>query len=337
MSLFRSALVAGTVLCAALVGTGCSKFGNDKNQVLKVNSHRIYREELDEVIAIYRQQMQAMQPESMLFATDGPLKKTSARQLIANYLMIDKAREMGIVIDSSKVNESIAAIKSRVGESAFKQELERTGSSESKLWGRIADGMLVDSLMKLVLSKIDSVSDDSCKSFYGAHPELFTEAGAVRVSHIFVPASKDSAAQQQAASQEAAKIEQQLRKGSDFASMARKYSKDPNAQNGGDMGWFKRGDVLKEIEQIAFALDSGAVSPVIPSEIGFHIIMKTGQKSSQVIPYEQVNNQIKMRLDMQNRTTAMRDYMDELIGKAKIKYIDTSLVPAPEVLPKERS
>src|SRR5690606_35033729 len=68
-------------------------------------------------------------------------------------------------------------------------------------------------------------------------------------------------------------ILQRLRDGEDFAALARRYSDAPgSAELGGDLGWFRRGRMVQEFEDMAFALGEGAVSPVVESDFGFHII-----------------------------------------------------------------
>lgn len=83
----------------------------------------------------------------------------------------------------------------------------------------------------------------------------------VRASHILVPTEKD-----------AEKILAELKKGKDFAELAKKYSKCPSSKNGGDLGFFGRGQMIKEFENAAFSLNSGEISKPVKTKFGYHII-----------------------------------------------------------------
>lgn len=89
----------------------------------------------------------------------------------------------------------------------------------------------------------------------------------VRISHILV--EKQSQAFQ---------IAEELRKGTGFAELARRFSQCPSGKRGGDLGFFGRGQMVKEFEQAAFALKLGEVSPPVKTKFGYHIIKKTGEK-----------------------------------------------------------
>src|SRR5690606_17713548 len=88
---------------------------------------------------------------------------------------------------------------------------------------------------------------------------------------VIVPDASEEA--REAARAQADTLLQRLREGEDFAALARRYSDDPgSAQLGGDLGWFRRGRMVQEFEDVAFALGEGAVSRVVESDFGFHII-----------------------------------------------------------------
>jgi parvulin-like peptidyl-prolyl isomerase len=90
-------------------------------------------------------------------------------------------------------------------------------------------------------------------------------ASKVRASHILV--EKQS---------QALRILEELKQGVSFAELARKYSQCPSAKRGGDLGFFGRGQMVKEFEQAAFALKEGEVSQPVKTQFGYHIIKRTG-------------------------------------------------------------
>jgi len=87
----------------------------------------------------------------------------------------------------------------------------------------------------------------------------------IRVSHILV--EKQS---------QALRILDELKQGASFAELARKYSQCPSAKRGGDLGFFGRGQMVREFEQAAFALKEGEVSQPVKTQFGYHIIKRIG-------------------------------------------------------------
>ncbi|MEM4728194.1 MAG: peptidylprolyl isomerase [Thermoplasmata archaeon] len=89
----------------------------------------------------------------------------------------------------------------------------------------------------------------------------------VRASHILVETE-----------QEAYQILDQLRAGRSFAALARQYSKCPSGQRGGDLGYFTRGKMVREFEDVVFALQKGQFSGPVQTKFGWHIILVTDRK-----------------------------------------------------------
>jgi len=89
----------------------------------------------------------------------------------------------------------------------------------------------------------------------------------VRTSHILV-----------ATEQEAQNVLEQLRSGRKFAELAKKFSSCPSGQSGGDLGYFTKGKMVKEFEEVAFMLNKGQYSGPVQTEFGWHIILVTDKK-----------------------------------------------------------
>ena len=89
----------------------------------------------------------------------------------------------------------------------------------------------------------------------------------VRASHILVPSER-----------EANRILEELRKGKDFAETAKRHSSCPSGKSGGDLGFFGKGQMVKEFEDAAFSLKAGELSKPIKTRFGFHIIKVTARK-----------------------------------------------------------
>lgn len=128
------------------------------------------------------------------------------------------------------------------------------------------------------------LSDDAVKAKYDS--EYANKPGEVEIHarHILVP---DEAT--------AKKIIAQLQKGADFAKLSSQYSKDPGAaQQGGDLGFFKRGDMVPEFSDVAFSLKDNEISPTpVKTQFGYHVIQVLGRRTAAPPPFDQVKDQIR--------------------------------------------
>ncbi|WP_347552363.1 peptidylprolyl isomerase [Pseudalkalibacillus hwajinpoensis] len=148
------------------------------------------------------------------------------------------------------------------------------------------------------------VTDEKLKEFYEENKDLFTE---LEASHILVDDEKT-----------AKEVKQKLDNGGVFAELAKEYSKDGSAENGGDLGIFKKGDMVAEFEEAAFALEEGEVSDIVQSQFGYHIIKL---KKKTVMPFEEAKDQVKEQYMVQNAKD-VPTVIDELIKDADVKVKD---------------
>ena len=110
-----------------------------------------------------------------------------------------------------------------------------------------------------------------------------------------------------------------LKAGADFAETARKQSDDPSAAMGGDLGWFRRGDMVAAFEKAAFSLDEGEMSSLVRTRFGYHIILVAGRAIDEPPPVDKVSGEIRMRLrkDLDRRLT--RNWLDDIRRRTYIE------------------
>src|SRR5262245_7131872 len=118
------------------------------------------------------------------------------------------------------------------------------------------------------------VTDEDARSYYAAHPEQFDSGERLHASHILIRVPGDApASQKEALRKKTQSLLDKVRKGEDFAALARQFSADAgSASKGGDLGAFHRGQMVQPFEAAAYALTAGAVSDVVETPFGFHII-----------------------------------------------------------------
>jgi peptidyl-prolyl cis-trans isomerase D len=134
------------------------------------------------------------------------------------------------------------------------------------------------------------------KEYYDLRKSEYVKDDQVKASHILIKAPKGDAAQEAAAKQKLAKIQEEL-KTSTFAEVAKKYSDDPGSKmKGGDLGWFTKGRMVPEFEKTAFELNPGQVSGPIQTDFGFHLIKVEGKKPAETTTFETARNEIAKKI-----------------------------------------
>ena len=180
------------------------------------------------------------------------------------------------------------------------------------------------------------LNEDDLKTYYKENLAQMSGKEERRASHILIAAGKDApAAERAAAKQRAEVLLQQVRKAPDtFAEVARKDSQDPgSAGQGGDLGFFGRGAMVKPFDDAAFGLEKNAISDVVESDFGYHIIKLTDIKKPPTPTFEEKRAEIEAQLKQQqaqrkfaeiaetftNTVYEQSDSLNPVVEKLKLK------------------
>lgn len=157
----------------------------------------------------------------------------------------------------------------------------------------------------------------------GIAAQGLTVEEAVHARHILIGVPADaSAADRSKARQTAQSVVGQLKRGAKFEDIAQKLSTDTgSAQNGGDVGFFPKGQMTPAFEQAAFALKPGQTSGVVETPFGFHVIRTIERREERTAPFEEVNGQIKEFLTRGQREKKLADFVTQLKTKARIELL----------------
>ncbi|MBR2509855.1 MAG: peptidylprolyl isomerase [Lentisphaeria bacterium] len=187
---------------------------------------------------------------------------------------------------------------------------------------------------KEIASKI-KVTDVQAKAFYDKNKDMFKTAddpaGSIRASHILISAKKDAKPEEIAAAKAKAEaILAQLKKDpKQFEAIAKKESACPSGQNGGSLGAFGKGQMVKEFEDAAFALKDGQLSGVVKTDFGFHIIRRDSAKKGEIMPFEKVKDGIIENLKNQEYRAKVEALIASLEKAAKVKIFVNEPVKMP--------
>jgi peptidyl-prolyl cis-trans isomerase C len=180
--------------------------------------------------------------------------------------------------------------------------------------------LIVSRLLDTQLASATAVKESDISAFYKENPSEFQVPAQVRASHILVSASQtDDAATKNAARAKAAGILKRARAGADFAALAKEFSQDPvSAANGGDLGFFKQGDMVGPFNDTAFALAPGTISDLVETDFGFHIIKVLEKQAARAVPLQEARASIEQYLQNRGRQEQMQQFVQSLRSKGKI-------------------
>ena len=237
-------------------------------------------------------------------------------QMIDRKLMAQEAKAAGVNIPDTLVTNVLDQfVRQFGGEQQVDQMLAPMGLTRDDFRNAIQRDLTI---RKYVDEKITSsivVADADIRAFYDQNPDMFAGQDSVRVSHIILlshegdveQSKKDRRAQMES-------IRTRALGGENFAELARQYSQDNVAQQGGDLGYFPRGMMVKPFEDAAFALKKGQISNIVETQFGLHLIKCVDKKAARPVPFEEAKARIDMMLkqrqlstELQNRLQKSRD------------------------------
>lgn len=180
----------------------------------------------------------------------------------------------------------------------------------------LKNNLLIASLIDEQVMKKVAVEDSEVADFYETNKEKFVEEESVEASHILIATRGLNEEEKKAAKEKAEEILDLAIIGEDFAELAKKYSEGPTGPKGGYLGWFTKGQMVKEFEAASFECTKGKVYPqLVESIYGYHIIYVQDKKEKTYIPYDEVKDELKENMLNQKRYEAYVDYVEKLRDK----------------------
>ncbi len=164
------------------------------------------------------------------------------------------------------------------------------------------------------------IPESKIREMYDSDPGSFARKESVRVSHILIGADANAPSEvKEQAKQKAEGIRQEVVSGKDFAELAKAHSTCRSAASGGDLGPIKKGFMPPEFDAVAYTLEEGAVSDVVETKFGFHIIKVVEKSPAGVVPYEQMRGFLEKYLQGEEAKVKLNSHILELRKKSKIE------------------
>lgn len=248
--------------------------------------------------------------------------RTVLDRIIGHHLVAQEARARKLQISDAEVDEDVARMRQEFpSEKAFTDTLATLHTSLDQVRAQRRLSLEVAQLVRTAIAPTVSVTEAEVQAYYRANPDRFQEPETARASHILILTRPDATPDERdAARARAAEILEQLRRGADFADLARKRSQDPrSAPQGGRLEVFPRGRMDPDFEAAVFELEAGGLSDVVQTSLGFHVIKLHERYAGQTATLEETRNAIKDLLTERQEQEKLAALIEQAKAKATIQ------------------
>lgn len=269
-------------------------------------------------------------------------EKNVLSDLIDQSLLVQRAKDEGINVDADVIKQldQIRQQNHLDSMEALQQAVEASGMNWDDYKSSITRQFLTQKLIQQDVGGTIQIDPADVKKYYEAHKSEFNLPETVVLREMFFSTQGKSPAEVAAIKKKAEDIRQRVLNGDDFGQLAKLFSNGPDAQDGGEMGSFQRGQLAKPVEDAVFKLQHNQLTPVIDTPQGFEFFQVEQHYQAGIQPLEAVENKIESELYQQKMPAAYHDFLKELRKESYIRvkpgYVDANAVaetPIEEVAP----
>jgi len=239
--------------------------------------------------------------------SDDAQKRAILDMLIDRRLLTRAAEAENVIVGTDDVERAYGHFRQGWRDDEFDALLQHKDMTPAELKAEVRDLLIIRKYFHDHVYARVAVTDAEIEAYLTKNPSLNLAPEQVRARQIIVKTEEDARA-----------VLQQLKTGTSFEEVAAARSISPEAKNGGDLGFFAHGEMPKVIETACFALQVNQVSPIIPSEYGFHIFKVIEHRPAAPRPIEKVRDEVEVKLRKEKEREAQATKVAELRSKAQI-------------------
>jgi peptidyl-prolyl cis-trans isomerase C len=339
-------ILACLAIFTAVLGLSCKKTDTDKPSTtpavsgpdiaVNINGVDILESEIEKLVKPQLEMIakqSAQMPPKFAEQYAKQLREQFIEQTIRRILLDEKVKQANIVITDEQVMSTIEEIAAGQREplslEEFKKKLAEYGQSFDNVKEDMRKGLARNQFMEAQWAGKINVTEEDAQKYYQENTKQFETPEQVRASHILIkPEFTDPNVDPNADPNEAKAVARtktedllkQLKDGADFAELAKTHSNCPSAPQGGDLGFFPKGQTTPAFENAAFELEIGQISEIVETEYGYHIIKVAEHKDASTTSFDQAKDDIIKQLTQTKQSELAQEYIESLRAGANITY-----------------
>jgi len=235
------------------------------------------------------------------------LKADLLNRLMERKLILQEAKSRGIGVTDEELDKRIEKIKMDYPGDTFDKMIVDKFVNYKEWKERLRGDYLVEKTIEQTIGPKMSVEEKEAREFYDTHPDEYKVEEQVRARQILVGTEE-----------EARKILRRLQRGDDFKTVAAESSLSSDREKGGDLGFFSRGQMPPEFDEVCFSLPTGKISGIVRSPYGYHIFRVEEKRKGRRLEFNDVRKKIIERIFQEKKEAAFKGWMEEVRKKSRI-------------------
>jgi len=313
IGLYAAAILIVALTCVTSNSEAASKYA------AKVNGVKIKNTMLDAAVNNFIEN-QKMLGVDVKEEDKDKLRQDILDELISAELLYQESKKAKLGDLRKNIDEQFENIKKGFqSDKEFKKILKERGIGQKELKEDIKKGVYIKAFLDGRLYNNITVTEEEKRQEYEKNKDRLDIPEQVRASHILINVAPEASEETKAEAKEKIDgLRKRARSGADFTELAKADSQCPSAAQGGDLGYFKRGDMVKPFEDAAFSLEKDQVSDVVETQFGYHIIKVVDKQLARTLSYNEIKDNMERFLLNQRKKEALDKFVKDLREKAKI-------------------
>lgn len=313
---------------AALESAGAPKAEPSK-VLVEVNGKKFTQADADKELSGKLAGLLGQVPEAQLVQIRENMLKECVEDFVSRTLLVEAADRGKITVGDAEVKDAIDKIKKNLPpDVTLEDALKRSGMTPESLKADVALGLRLNKIVEAQIPDKKAPADKEIKEYYDSNKKQYEVPETVHARHILIKSEeKDDKKVKDEKKAKAEEVRKQLAGGADFAAVAKQKSDCPSKDQGGDLGTFQRGQMVKPFEDAAFKQELKAIGPIVETQFGFHIIQVLEHNQPKTKSLDEVKDTISNTIKQKKLQEAAERYLAGLKAQAKIVYAD-GMAPA---------